>query len=232
MATRKWDEIYKIILNDIKNGTYKPGQELPSAEHLAFSYGVARSTIQKAFNKLATDGFIITLFEHFDRKRIVMPEIKPSLRTAGFRDDNKDNHTAFVESLELDILLDPPESIKNELGETVLYHLTRQWRSHIPVAISSSYISSIVPLKKLQSMLTEGKELYASLKILGFSPSTCYETLVAKMASEDDMKYLYGPPVIVADIVRKVYDAHDNLLEVCYLTDRADSYIFSYKFSL
>ena len=232
MAFKKWDEIYKILLNDINTGLFAPGQELPSAEELAFIHGVSRSTIQKAYNKLASDGYIITLFEHFDRKRIVMPEIKPSLRTAGFRDDNKDNHTAFVESLLLEIVPKPVEPIKDEMGDPVLHHLTRQWRNHIPVAISSSYVSPTVPLEDLKLLLTEGKELYHSLRTLGFNPSTCTETLVARMATEDDMKYLYGPPIIIAEIVRRVFDENNNLLELCYLKDRADSYIFSYKFSL
>lgn len=232
MPPSKWPEIYNLILNDIRSGVYKPGQSLPPQEDLAVAYNVSRATVQKAFAKLTQDGKILTLFEHFDRRRIVMPEIVPSTRTAGFRNDNADNHTAFVESLELHTIDDPPTQVKELLGNVVLRHLTRQWKNHIPVAISESYVSSILPLDKLKEHLTKGDKLYDSMRLLGFYPSNCEESLHAKMATEDDMKYLYGPKIVIVEIVRKVFDDDGNLLELCFLKDRADSYIFNYRFNL
>lgn len=230
MAVTKWREIYKLVLKDINNGVYLPGMVLPTTDDFGSLYGVSNNVVQKALNRLQEEGFIITLYENFDRKRIVMPEPKRSLRAAGFKADNKDNPTAFTERLELDIINDPPDKVKDELGSYALRRLTRQWRDHIPVAVSESYIPPIVPLKILKSMLTEGKGLYASLEELGFKPATCQESLVSKMASEDDMKHLYGPKIVIVEIERKVYDKSGNLIELCFLKDRADSYVFSYKF--
>ncbi len=53
------DQIYKMVLQSISDGTYPPGSMLPSENQLAERYQVSRPTIRTAFARLADRGYVI-----------------------------------------------------------------------------------------------------------------------------------------------------------------------------
>lgn len=52
------EQIKKSIETRIINGSYRPGQRLPSTRHLSEELGVSRSTVSEAFDMLMADGLI------------------------------------------------------------------------------------------------------------------------------------------------------------------------------
>ncbi|MDF2716607.1 MAG: GntR family transcriptional regulator [Paenibacillus sp.] len=64
MEFNQKEPIYTQIIDDIKfkfmNGTYKPGQEIPSRRELARSLGVNPNTIQRAYREMEDMNLIVT----------------------------------------------------------------------------------------------------------------------------------------------------------------------------
>lgn len=53
-----YEEIAEIIIEEIKEGTYKQGDKLPSIQSLAKSYGVGQASIREALNALRVVGLV------------------------------------------------------------------------------------------------------------------------------------------------------------------------------
>lgn len=51
-------QIYTEILNEIRQGVYKPTQQLPTEKELSSKYKVSRITSQKAMNRLVEEGIV------------------------------------------------------------------------------------------------------------------------------------------------------------------------------
>ncbi|UDI79156.1 trehalose operon repressor [Staphylococcus taiwanensis] len=58
MAPQKFITIYEKIKQDIYNGVYGSGQQLPSEHMLLAQYSASRETVRKALDLLANDGLI------------------------------------------------------------------------------------------------------------------------------------------------------------------------------
>lgn len=56
-----YTDIYENIKNDIINGTYKPGEKLPSENDFCKIYGSSRGTVRKALELLAEEGLVNSL---------------------------------------------------------------------------------------------------------------------------------------------------------------------------
>ncbi|WP_239616666.1 GntR family transcriptional regulator [Cohnella mopanensis] len=64
MEFNQKEPIYAQIIDDIKikfiNGTYRPGQEIPSRRELAKELGVNPNTIQRAYREMEDMNLIVT----------------------------------------------------------------------------------------------------------------------------------------------------------------------------
>ncbi len=56
-----YTQIVEQIRINIANGTYEPGQQLPSVRDLAMEAAVNPNTMQRAFSELERDGLIYTV---------------------------------------------------------------------------------------------------------------------------------------------------------------------------
>lgn len=52
-------QLYAIILNDIKNGVFKPGDMLPTEQYMVDHFEVSRATVRQAVLDLARQGYVI-----------------------------------------------------------------------------------------------------------------------------------------------------------------------------
>lgn len=53
-----WRQIETILRDRISDGTYPPGQAIPSLVKLTGEFGVAEVTVRKAVDKLKRDGLL------------------------------------------------------------------------------------------------------------------------------------------------------------------------------
>ena len=70
-------EIVEYLVDDIRKGIYKSGQELPSGEELMAEFGVGRSSIREALTMLARMGLIEV--RPGQRAKVRKPTVKPIL---------------------------------------------------------------------------------------------------------------------------------------------------------
>ena len=140
---------------------------------------------------------------------------------------------ARLEILELGITRSSrklPSAVLEAMTPPVLIYRLRQWRDNIPVALSDAYIPGNLPVKELKSLISDPEsELYQAMQTVGLKPANCEESLIAAPATPEEEQALQGAFVVVR-ITRKVFDQDGRLLELCFLTDRADCYEFVYRF--
>jgi DNA-binding GntR family transcriptional regulator len=55
----QYKQIYEVLRTQIADGTYTPGDMLPSEHTLSATYHVARMTVRKALGRLVSEGFIV-----------------------------------------------------------------------------------------------------------------------------------------------------------------------------
>lgn len=60
-ATPLYQQIYDDLKGEIKGGTYKNGDRIPSEAELSQSYGVSRITVRRAIEDLCSDGFLVKM---------------------------------------------------------------------------------------------------------------------------------------------------------------------------
>jgi len=58
---KRYIEIYEVIKNAILDGTYLPGEKLPSEHDYCEEYQTSRGTVRRALEMLAEEGFVYSL---------------------------------------------------------------------------------------------------------------------------------------------------------------------------
>jgi GntR family transcriptional regulator len=234
----KWKNAYEVLKKRILDGTYPPGSEFPTNKTIGEEFDLHSVSVQSAVNELIREGLVNPPSNRTSR-RTVRTQPRRSPRKGGFTTDSKGTK-AHKELIEVKLIENPdelPEDVAKVMQVPVLFYHHNQYLEGTLVANSQSYIpGSLFPLDELTKRLNQkGARLYRTLEALGHKPTIVEEALISKIADENDNQLLGLPKdskMAVAKIDRKVFDDKDNLVEYCKLTDRADVYIFEYRFSL
>lgn len=232
MARNKKTEIADILRLRILSGQLLPGQDFPTTTDLLREFGGTINTVQEAVRYLIQEGLVIT-FGSGSRRRVVRPINRRTVRKSGFLSEFSAN--ARTEIIELNIINKSrglPPTVLDLINPPLLLYRTRQFRGEMPVALSASYIPGTLPIKSIRSLIENpATELYQAMRSIGLKPSYCEESLIASRTSQEEEQSLYGAAV-VQRISRKVFDSEGNLLELRFLTGRADCYEFVYQFPI
>lgn len=234
----KWRDVYQTLKERILDGTYPAGSPFLTNKEIGAEFDLHTVSVQSAVNELIREGLVVPSPNRATRRTVRTVPIR-SMRKGGFFKDSEKTGKAHKELVELKIIKDQdelPEAVQKEMKVPVLYYHHNQFVNDTLVANSRSFIPHLFPLDELNRRLSvEGARLYKSLEALGHKPTMVEEELIAAAATEEDNKLLNLPEnssITVARIDRKVYDDDGNIVEFCYLTDRADCYVFSYRFPL
>jgi GntR family transcriptional regulator len=233
----KWKEVYEVLKERISSGEYKPGSEFPTNKEIGEEFSIHPSSITLATKELMREGL---LFEPKRKatRRIVRNFPTRSRRMGGFSGDSDPSEKPRKELVELRVIKNQdelPKEVSEKMKVPVLFYHHNQFKGEELVANSQSYIpSSIFPIGELERRLkVEGVSLYKTFAALGHEEDEHEEDLIAKLSDEEDNSLLglsKDARVVVAKIARQTFDKDGNLIEYCYLTDRASCYIFSYRF--
>ncbi|MCL6479741.1 MAG: GntR family transcriptional regulator [Peptococcaceae bacterium] len=234
----KAEEIAAIFKSRILSGELKPGQDFPTNEQIKQEFDVAFNTVHKAVNILIAEG-LVTHGAGNMRRKVRDAVLTRSVRSMGFLQEYQDRGNQQLLDLRIHTPASGkklPERVQQVLPFPLLRYKTLQLRDGIPVAISDAFIPQVVPLIELLDKLAlPDAELYTVLKGFGVSVSRCRESLFFDWATTEECA-LFGIPagssLAVVRIERRVFDDKGNLVELCFLTDRADAYEFVYEFEL
>ncbi|WP_070121784.1 GntR family transcriptional regulator [Bacillus marinisedimentorum] len=214
----------------IENGTWKPGEMIPSERELSLKHGISRMTVRQAVNNLVGDGYLV-------RKRgkgtfVAVKKIEQALN--GLTSFSEDMRSRGMEPgtklLDFDIIPAPPR-IREQLhlaeGEDVFEIKRVRMADNRPMALENMYISrNLLPgLREeiLSGSIYEFIEKEKKMKIS--SGKQVLEASVARKAESEILGIKEGAPVLL--IQRNSFLADGTPLEVVKSVYRADRYKFS-----
>jgi GntR family transcriptional regulator len=229
-----WEEIYEELRDQIISGKIPPGSTFPTNLELMKKYNVHSATIQSAVNALIRDGLILS--QGKSAPRMVRSTPVRSKRKGGFSSEYGSKARKNILALKVvKQKKELPDSLQNELSPPVLFYHTEQFLNDLLVGISRSYVPHHPVIDELYKLMNQANaSLYGSLEYLGYSPTTCEESLIADFATKQERKELQLPKssnIPVVRVIRKVFDPNNHLIEYCFLTYRADCYEFFYRFN-
>lgn len=119
-------QLYTLLLNQIEEGTLKPGDMLPTEKALIEQYGVSRATVRQAILDLGRKGYVVrekskgTFVQDFNKNVTYKDRVK------GFTAISQDMGVIALSTKALEQrVVDPPklvrEALKLEEGEKVFY---------------------------------------------------------------------------------------------------------------
>ena len=166
----RYIEIKDDILSKIQDGTYAPGEIIPTEQELSALYGVSRPTIRQALQILATDGYIDK------RKRrgtvVCEPKIEQGFATQirsfeeEMRSANKIARTRVI--LSAPALAD--DEVVSALGLEQGAHVLKLVRVRYADNLPNVFVTTFIPLDLYPGIADidfEHQSLYATLRAMG-----------------------------------------------------------------
>lgn len=200
-------QLKKIILSELKNGTLKTNDKLPTEAELCDMYGLSRTTVRQAISELVTSGH---LFKEKNRGVYVSaPRAKiDSLYATHYCNEEAKNSgftltcaiptMGFIPATE-----DVAKALQIKPGDEVIYVEKWCYANDIPVCISNYYFIS--PLCTCV-MDEEAYHHYSAYELLNRQPDTkigrIAKTITAYSASPEEAKQFniaIGASLIQAD---------------------------------
>ena len=59
IASPRYHQVYVTLRTWVRDGTYKPGEQIPTEPQLCEMFGVSRITVRKAIDNLAKEGWLL-----------------------------------------------------------------------------------------------------------------------------------------------------------------------------
>lgn len=223
----------------ILDGTYSPGQRLPSATAIGNEFGIDRGTAARVLAQLRQTGFIITkpgsgtFVRTFEPIRRSFPSRLAAWREGqAIQDADTGKRARMVEVTVGEVLAS--EAIAAELsidiGAPVLRRSRRFAVDDRPVQLADSfYLLDLVRSTPIVYTDTGPGGVYARLDEIGHAPVRFTERLRARMPlpSETEALELPGGTPVVA-ITRMAYDSEDRCVEVTEMVLDASAYELEY----
>lgn len=249
-STRESGPRYVQIADDlarqIRAGTLKPGQLLPSETDLIERYGVSGGTVRKAIAELRTSDLIET---HHGRGSFVKakPPVKRKSSDRFRRSHRKAGKAAYIAETEqaggvpsVSVLYigptEAPTDAADRLGVTVGTQVLERRRLYftdgVPTEVASSYLPWDVA-KEIPELFAEnpgGGGIYARLEEHGHVLGEYTETVVARLASKQETSLLgLSPGAPVLHLVRNAVTEEGRVVEVCDTLMAADKFVLDYR---
>ncbi len=214
----------------IENGTWTPGDMIPSERELSLKHGISRMTVRQAVNNLVNDGYLM-------RRRgkgtyVAVKKIEQALK--GLTSFSEDMRSRGMEPatkvIHFDILPAPArigEQLKLKEGEEV-YEIKRvRLADNRPMALETMYISrALVPDLREEKVIGSIYEFIEKDKKMKISSGKqVLEASVARKAESEILDIKEGAPVLM--IQRNSFLADGTPLEVVKSVYRGDRYKFS-----
>jgi GntR family trehalose operon transcriptional repressor len=194
MKKNKYKNIYEELTEKMKDGTFQPGELIPSENELAMQYETSRETIRKALTLLSQNGYIQKLR---GKGSVVLDTSRASFPISGLvsfkelAEQMKGSISTTVE--EFDLIIKPPPFLQHQLQCSAKDDVWKVIRTRIfdeeRVILDKDFL-----LKKYIPVLTEDickQSIYAYIEQeLGLTISFAKKEIVVEPCTEEDERYL------------------------------------------
>ena len=195
-------QLYALVAGEIRNGTFEPGERIPSERELASDYRVSRTTARLAIDDLVASGLVYR--EQGKGTFVAEPRMNSVMGFTSFSEDMRARGFVPQSRVLKQELIAPDadlrQTLKVEGGEQVLHLVRLRLASDRAVAIQSSYLPlQMVP--GLEQMELDDKSLFNVLREQYYIyPGWTEAEMEALRASEEQAQLLEiqpGAPVLV-----------------------------------
>ncbi|MBN1486633.1 MAG: GntR family transcriptional regulator [Anaerolineae bacterium] len=220
-------QIREALREEIEDGQFVPGQQIPPEEELASHYGVSRMTLRRAITDLIDEGFIYrrhgvgTFISHLqvNRDHTRLTDFLEGAKASGLE--------ARVEVLKKEVVPanhQVAKALALDEGVEVLHITTLRIVNDQPVTLHNSYVP-----RALLGLLSEDKLAVSSPWLLlenrGMKIKDALERLEARGADEEQAAILameQDDPILYKERIVFAEDGMPVEFEVCY--NRGDKY--------
>lgn len=230
-------QLKRIILNEIENGTYPVGSNIPTELEIQNRFHISRSTIRQAISDLINDGYL----ERRGRTGTFVAARQNKNASSNirsfepfYRQVQKVGKAARTEIIELKIIAASEQEagwLDITPGDKIIYLFRRRFSDNIPIV----YLKNYMPYSLCSHILShdfETESLYETLSLLPeTTPYYVNNTVSARSATETDKKLLnlkYGDPVLSCHTISRT----SNNLLVDYAFSNYNGELCSYEFDV
>lgn len=227
-------QIYKNILNSIKNGEYKENTALPSERELCDRYFVSRSTVRQTMSLLKEGDFVYTIQ---GKGTFIKPQvfIQPLTKAYSFTDTLK-NDNVIIQNRIIDYGKETADSALSRItghSEKSVFHKLTRLRSaqDYPLMLETTYLPT-ARFIRLSLDTIENGSLYDYLrKNYNFTADKIKETLRPVMPQAKERKLLQISTNVPCILLERFSYEEDLLIEYTRSIVRGDKYIFQANLS-
>jgi GntR family transcriptional regulator len=198
-------QLKQVLLEQIEDGVYRPGEILPPELNLARDYCISRATVRRAMQEMEHEGYIhrvagkgtFVLRARIDRGLSRMTSFSENMRERG----------QVVTSRYLEVTRKaPPEHIAKllhvEPGTQMTYIYRLRLADDLPIALTISYVKLPEDVALSESELGPDVSLWSLLERKGVRLVDSDKTLEAILASEEFAHLLevaVGAPLLMVE---------------------------------
>ena len=202
-GSSKWKQIEEIVLREVANGVYKPGEKLPTEFTLAERFGVNRHTVRNAISSLVEADIL-----YVEQGRGTFVRDTTLDYTLGKRTRFSQNITTKHKLPDKKLLnwemIKATKGLAKKLrikkGDTVIQLESVSIADNVPLAYSKNYLPSL-RFHGIQEVFDETKSLTDAYKHFGIHDYTRHSTkILAEMPSTfcaDILKQPKTKPVLL-----------------------------------
>lgn len=229
-----YKQLKSELLEHIREGHWKPGEQLPSEAELAVQFRVSRTTVRQAVGDLVSSGFVV---RRQGKGTYVAPRTQASSATAlyGFAEALRSNGLDVRMQIDhLDTLAAYPSEVEHRLeiphGRKILEIERTAWVNDVCYFHEQSFV--LPPFHMDLSYVIEHREafdyIYGYLEANGVRINSGHQTVGAQLATEADctlFKLVSPSPVLV--IERLTRDESGAAVEFSRVRYPGDRYQFA-----
>ncbi|MDX3279065.1 GntR family transcriptional regulator [Streptomyces scabiei] len=214
-------EIAEHFRRQIRDGTLRPGDEMPSYKNVSRQFGVAHTTVNRAFRLLKMEGLALT---RPGRPTIVAAPTSNNIgtrvalheATGSALDGSESSRILEVGTVGADALV--ATRLEVEPGTPVQVRRRIVSRGGVPVHLSSSYYPAyvIAVTPELQESVSTGGSRELAASRLGLAQDQVLEEVTSRLATaaEKEALGLTAGEVVVTQVVRTVTLEDGRVVEV------------------
>jgi GntR family transcriptional regulator len=221
-------QIRNIIQQEILSGEIETGEQIPSEDELAKSFGVSRMTVRQGLSELLSDGILYK--QHGVGTFVSQTHISANYsKLTSFTLDAVEQGKKPGAKLLAVERQQAKGSILQSLGlegNSLVVCIKRlRFADGLPVAIQESYVPEDICPVDIESYDWSKQSLFELMESNGHVPMRATETISAVTASEENAKLLdlkVGSPLIY--IERVTFDSRGMPIEFVIMVNRPDRY--------
>jgi phosphonate metabolism transcriptional regulator PhnF len=221
-----YQQLSDILMEQIENKVFKPGNQLPTEIELSKVYKLNRHTVRQAIERLENEGFVYKMRGKgtFVANNKIPYKISKKVRfTTSILDVGLTPDARLIDSYETTAGRELSDKLDINLADKVTVLEILRFVNKIPFSQTTSYLSS-AKFPDLKSHISGSFSLYGLLREqYGVEATRISSTFEVSLAEQSDMDILQIPPRVPLLIITSISKSqHGEIAEYCITKVRGD----------